>query len=344
VQRTRTRGHAQKIGVYDSLRGEIVMGARWRRAMMLAAFGVAVKRESPVPPMRVLHCLRIGASLLAFSSGQRAAIRVAPHTPDSKQTIPMARDRTERRRQQRANVVRKQQTRNMKPFYIALGAIAIAGVALIAISARRGTGTPSAVDVKATPAQAEGYLMGNPKAPVQIYEFADFECPACATFATITEPDVRKRIVDAGLASYRYFDFPLEQHHNSLAASNAAACAADQGKFWEMHDKLFYDQPEWNSEATDRPEKFFQKYAGEIGLNLTTWKTCVDAQSHMQRILSNRAEGMRRHVQSTPTFVIGDKMVAGALSYDQFKTLVDSATARLASARPDSQPGPRTAQ
>ncbi|MGH7624750.1 MAG: DsbA family protein [Gemmatimonadaceae bacterium] len=256
----------------------------------------------------------------------------------------MARDRTERRRQQRANVVRKQQARNMKPFYIALGVIAIAGVALIAISARRGTGMPNAIDVKATPAQAEGYLMGNPNAPVQIYEFADFECPACATFATITEPDVRKRIVDAGLASYRYFDFPLEQHHNSLAASNAAACAADQGKFWEMHDKLFYNQPEWNSEATDRPQKFFDKYASQIGVNLNTWKTCVAAQSHMQRILSNRAEGMRRHVQSTPTFVIGDKMVAGALSYDQFKILVDSARARLASAHPDSQPGPRAAQ
>jgi len=312
--------------------------------MMLAGSGVMVKRECRAPRMRTYRCLRIGASLLAFSSRQRAAIRVAPHPLESKQTIPMARDRTERRRQQRANVVRKQQARNMKPFYIALGAIAIAGVALIAISARRGTGTPTAIDVKATPAQAEGYLMGNPNAPVQIYEFADFECPACATFATITEPDVRKRIVDAGLASYRYFDFPLEQHHNSLAASNAAACAADQGKFWEMHDKLFYNQPEWNSEATDRPQKFFEKYANEIGLNLNTWKTCVAAQSHMQRILGNRAEGMRRHVQSTPTFVVGDKMVAGALSYDQFKALVDSATAHVASARPDSQPGSHAAQ
>lgn len=234
-------------------------------------------------------------------------------------------DRSERRRRQRAAQVRPQ-GRSLKNFYLALAVIVVAGGALIAWSARRSGGfTPRVLNVPVTPAQAQGYLLGNPGAPVQIYEFADFECPACASFATITEPDVRKRIVEAGLASYRYFDFPLSQHHNSLAASVAASCADDQGKFWEMHDKLFYNQPEWNTEATNSPQKYFERYATELGLDMNAWKACFNDQRHMARIMANRAEGERRHVESTPTFVIGNHMVAGALSYDQFKALVDSA-------------------
>ena len=207
----------------------------------------------------------------------------------------MGKNRVEHGRGRRANVVRQQRADSTRIFYIALGVIAIIGVALVARTARHGPRARNAVDVQPTPAKAEGYLLGNPNAPVQIMEFADFECPACGQFATITEPDVRQRIVNAGLASYRYFDFPLSQHRNTMPASNAAACAADQGKFWQMHDKLFYGQPEWNGEATDDPMKVFSRYAKEIGLDVNSWKTCVDEQRHLPRILGNREIG-RAHV------------------------------------------------
>jgi protein-disulfide isomerase len=173
---------------------------------------------------------------------------------------------------------------------------------------------------------AEGYLIGKPDAPVKIVEFADFECPGCGQFATVTEPDVRKRLIDAGLANLTYYDFPLPQHKNSMAASNAAACANDQGKFWEMHDRIFGSQDQWNTEATDNPKPFFQKYAEQIGLNAQTWETCYDARKHQGRILANAAEGERRKINQTPTFVIDEKMYAGALPYDALKAIVDSAT------------------
>jgi protein-disulfide isomerase len=224
-------------------------------------------------------------------------------------------------------VVKQQHQRasSTRTFYIALGVIAIIGVALIARTASHAKRAHRAIDVAVTPAKAEGHLLGNPNAPVQILEFADFECPACGQFATITEPDVRKRIVDAGLASYRYFDFPLSQHKNTMPASNAAACAGDQGKFWEMHDKLFYGRPDWNGEATDDPVKVFTRYAKEIGLDVPAWSKCMDDQRHIPQILGNRQEGIRRKVQETPTFVIGGKQVAGAISYDEMKAYVDSA-------------------
>lgn len=228
-------------------------------------------------------------------------------------------------------MVNKQRAQSTRQFYLVLLGIAIIGGLLIWRTAGKANSRVVAVDVQATPAQAEGYLMGNPDAPVQIMEFADFECPACGQFATVTEPDVRDRIVKTGLASYRFFDFPLtEIHKNTLAASNAAACAADQGKFWEMHDQIYARQPEWSTEATSDPKKFFERYAQQIGVNVSTWSKCYDDERHLQRIMSNRAEGERRNVRSTPTFVIGNKMIPGLLPYDIIKAYVDTAAAQVA--------------
>jgi protein-disulfide isomerase len=236
-------------------------------------------------------------------------------------------------------VVNQQRAQSTRQFYLVLVAIAVIGGLLIWRTAGKANSRVVAMDVKATPAQAEGYLMGNPDAPVQIMEFADFECPACGQFATVTEPDVRKRIVQTGLASYRFFDFPLtEIHKNTLAASNAAACASDQGKFWEMHDLIYQHQPEWSTEATSDPKKFFGRYANQIGLDVSSWSKCYDDEKHLQRIMANRAEGERRNIRQTPTFIIGTKMIPGSISYDMLKAYVDSAAAQVAQnvAKPDS--------
>ena len=228
-------------------------------------------------------------------------------------------------RGRRPRVVSKQRGNSSQRFYVVLALVIVAGAILIVRAARAPRAIANVTTAPVTPAQAEGYLLGNANAPVQIMEFADFECPACGNFAVITEPDVRNRIVNAGLASYRFFDFPLPMHKNTMAASNAAACAADQGKFWEMHDELFRNQPEWNGEATDNPKKFFLGYVKLLGMNTDTWEKCFDSQAHQSRILANQAEGNRRKVQSTPTFVIGTRMIPGAMSYDTFKAYVDSA-------------------
>ena len=126
---------------------------------------------------------------------------------------------------------------------------------------------------------------------MQILEFADFECPGCGNFATVTEPDVRKRIIEAGLANFTFYDFPLPMHKNSQAAHNAAACAADQNKFWEMHDRLFGTQDQWNTQATDNPKPFFEKYASDIGLDTKAWESCFDDRKHQGRILANMNYG-----------------------------------------------------
>ena len=224
-------------------------------------------------------------------------------------------------------MVKKSQQRSMKPFYGALAVIALVGVAALAWVASRPKNEVRTVDPNLPPAQAEGHLIGNPNAPVQVLEFADFECPSCGQFASVTEPDVRKRLIATGQVAYRFFDFPLPQHRNTIAASSAAACAGDQGKFWEMHDRIFEGQNDWNTEATTKPNKVFSQYAKELGLDVDKWQGCIDAGTHLPVIEANRKEGERRMVSSTPTFVIGKRQIPGNLSYDNFKAYVDSAAA-----------------
>ena len=214
-----------------------------------------------------------------------------------------------------------------KAFLWVLGLIALIGVAALGYVASKPKSISADVhDVADTTnaGPAQGYLIGKVDAPVKILEYADFECPSCAGFATVTEPDVRTRIIEPGLANLTYYDFPLTQHRNTLAASNAAACADEQGKFWPMHDRIFQGQEEWNGEATEAPKPFFKRYAGEVGLDVAKWESCYDARKYQKRISANLADGLRRGVGSTPTFIIGTKMYPGMRNYDELKKLVDS--------------------
>lgn len=262
----------------------------------------------------------------------------------------MGKRRVDAGRGRRADVVKakhspkRSRSGGNKTFYMVLGGVFVVGLALVGWSIARPKPTfqLTDADVKVTADQAKGYTYGNPNAPVHIIEFGDFECPMCGQFAIVTEPDVRKRILDAGLANLTFYDFPLiEIHKNTVPASLAASCAADQGKFWPMHDRLFNGQLEWNGEATDNPKKVFQRYAKELGLDTQQWEQCYDSRKDLPRVMANRAEAERRHINATPTFIIGNKMFDRMLSYDEFKSYVDQEAAQVAmqsAAHADSQP------
>lgn len=213
-------------------------------------------------------------------------------------------------------------------FYVVLGLVALAGVAALGYVALRPTPPPPemppAGDLTAA-GPAQGYTIGSATAPVSILEFADFECPSCERFATITEPDVRSRIIGAGKARLTYYDLPLPQHRNSYPASHAAACADEQGKFWPMHDAIYAAQYRWNTQSTDNPRSIFRELAQSAGLDIARWEACYDARKYQRRIDANAAEAGRRGVNSTPTFIINGKRHTGAMTYDGLKAAVDSA-------------------
>ncbi len=237
------------------------------------------------------------------------------------------------------NVVKKSGKRRQGNFYAILGLVAAAlGVFIIYQVAKPKPPDSTVVDPSIPLPKAEGYLLGKEDAPVHVLAFADFECPACGQFYVLTEPDVRQRLVENGEISYRFIDFPLPGHRNTWPASHAAACANEQGKFWQMHDMLFQGQDQWNGEATSRPKGVFEGYAKTIGLDVSKWEQCFDEQRYLRNIQANRAEAERRMVGSTPSFLIGNRLVAGSISFDKFKAYVDSAKAS-APATPTAGPG-----
>ena len=219
-------------------------------------------------------------------------------------------------------------------FYATLLVVALLGVGAIWTVMQRGSATVSPIVVPPLAAGAAavkpvGYTMGNANAPVEIVEFADFECPICGQFATVQEPDVRKQLLATGLARYRLYDFQVNPgHRNSPAASLAAACADEQGKFWPMHDRLFEGQNDWNTEATDNPRPVFAGYVQQLGLDAAKWGQCYDSRKYLSRIAAHAAEANRVKIRGTPNFMIGDRLYPDPMTFDQIKVAVDSARMR----------------
>lgn len=220
-------------------------------------------------------------------------------------------------------------------FYMALAVVAVVGIgALIALS-QRGGNAVKPLDPNLKPVATSGYTLGSPNAPVEVLEFADFECPACAVFANVTEPDVRTKLVDAGLIRVRFFDFQItDVHRNTIVASRAAACANEEGKFWEMHDLIFMNQDRWSTGATSKPAAMMEQFAKQIGLDGAKFSACLESGRHDAEIAGHRAEAEKFKVGSTPSFVIGGNLVEGAMPYDEFKRHVDEALARAKAAPP----------
>jgi len=223
-----------------------------------------------------------------------------------------------------------------RAFYILIIAVAIVGISALTIETSRSKDTAQAspIDSSLPPVKSAGYTIGNASAPVEVTEFGDFECPACGNFSTLTEPDIRKRYVNTGKVLWRFIDFPLSGHRNTWPASRAAACADEQGKFWEFHDALYQTQDQWNGEATSNPDKFMKQLGKQLGLNTSQFDQCVDTKKTQAKVQAHYALAVARKVQQTPTFVVGDQQIPGAMNYDQFARLLDTALAKAPAVTP----------
>lgn len=177
-------------------------------------------------------------------------------------------------------------------------------------------------------------VRGNPEAPVTVVEFSDFQCPYC-TRARPTVNRVREVYGDEVRFVFRHF--PLGFHAQAPKAGEAAACAGDQGRFWEMHDRLFAHPAKL--EVSDLKE-----HAGAIGLDAAAFGECLDSGRHAALVRSDTEAGARYGVSGTPAFFINGRPLVGAQPFDAFAQVIDDELERLGRPRPSAARGAAAVQ
>ena len=217
----------------------------------------------------------------------------------------------------------------MKRFYAILGAVAVIGIGLLGYQLSKPATVSIPANVTVQPSDTagfHGYVKGSESAPVEITEYADYQCPFCQTFATLQMPTIDERLIKTGRLRWRYRDFPLQQHQFSRIAAHSAACADEQGKFWPQHEHIYEGQSEWA--AARDAAGIFRRYAGEVGLDLAKYDACMSAGRYAGRIQASYDEGMRAGVSSTPTLLVGGRLYQGRFDSDAITRLVDSLAPR----------------
>jgi protein-disulfide isomerase len=186
------------------------------------------------------------------------------------------------------------------------------------VAAKGGAADPAVGDVERFRVPLEGPARGPATAKVNIVAFSDFQCPFCSRVV----PTLDKIMKEYPSQVRLYFRHnPLPFHPDAPLASEAALEAESQGKFWEMHDKLFANQ-----QNIKRPD--LEKYAGELGLDMGKFKTALDTSSHKGRIDADLALARQIGVQGTPNFFLNGRQITGAQPYEEFKKVIDDEIAR----------------
>jgi protein-disulfide isomerase len=172
------------------------------------------------------------------------------------------------------------------------------------------------------------HIRGNPGAPVTLEEFGDFECPSCANLATFLDQVVKEyhprvRVI--------FRNFPLAIHKFARDAALAAEAAGLQGRYWEMHDMLFREQPVWSSANDVRT--LFSSYAETLGLDLRQFKKDMESEKAGERIESDQARAKSLGVKTAPTlFVDKRQMGPNDRNPEGVRRLVDEAMKAKSSA------------
>ena len=161
-------------------------------------------------------------------------------------------------------------------------------------------------------------IRGDPSAPVTIVEFSDYECPFCGRFYSETLGQIESKYIETGKVKLVYKDFPLSFHPQAQKAAEAAECAGEQGKYYEMHDLLF-------EQGVQGGVAGFKQYARQIGLNTARFDACLDSGQMAAEIQADMVAGQKVGIQGTPGFIINGQLVSGAQPFAVFDAAIQAA-------------------
>jgi protein-disulfide isomerase len=191
---------------------------------------------------------------------------------------------------------------------------------------------PAAPDVRNMPVDLGTHpIVGSLTAALTLIEFSDYQCPYCGRHTTDVNPQLQKQYVDTGKVRYVFFDMPLESIHKSaFKAAEAARCAGEQGKYWEMHNRLFANQQKLEP---------WGDHAKALNLDLTTFDACMNGGKTADAIRADMAVAQKLGINGTPSFLLalsdpkdqrqvkGLTLIRGAMPFSNFKTEIDKALA-----------------
>jgi protein-disulfide isomerase len=167
---------------------------------------------------------------------------------------------------------------------------------------------PIRVEVAAT-----GPAKGPASAPVTIVEFSDFQCPFCSRLNPTLESVMSKYGNKVRLV---FRQFPLPMHQNAAKAAEAALCANEQGKFWEMHDSMFKDQ---SALAVDA----LKTKAAGLGLNAQAFNSCLDSGKESDAVKADMKAGQAAGVNGTPAMFVNGRFISGVVPASQLSQVID---------------------
>ncbi len=236
----------------------------------------------------------------------------------------------------RAEIRERRDRRRRQQRWLVVGVILTAALILVVLLVYPSF-TPVGDIVQITPramARADGTAVGDPNAPVLIELYEDFQCPACRAFSTTTVPRLIQYFVDTGQARLVFRQYPFIGTE-SMQAANASLCANEQGRFWDYYDILWAN---WNGENEGAfVDRRLIAFAESLGLDVQTFRTCLDSHPHQSQIDSELAAGEALGIHSTPSIVVNGKLIVDPLnpnSVPSYDILAAEIGAALAGATP----------
>lgn len=220
---------------------------------------------------------------------------------------------------------RRQKRRQQLGTLLTIGGVVVFVVAVIVVVSLRKNLAPVGTIVSITPdprPMANGNAMGDPNAPVKIDIFSDFQCPACLNFYHEIEPNLVADYVATGKVFFTYRSMGLWIGAESVAAAEAAYCAADQDKFWDYHDILFTN---WTGENVgDFTNKRLIAFGENIGLDMNSFRSCLNGHKYSDKVNQDNSDGLKAGVEGTPTIIINGKKYDGDMSYTSIKQAIEA--------------------
>ncbi len=168
------------------------------------------------------------------------------------------------------------------------------------------------------------HVLGRADAPLVLIEYTDYQCPFCKRFYDGPFAEIKKNLIDTGKVKFISRNLPLPFHANAQKAAQAAFCAGEQGKYWEMRDALFRNQSKLEVEA-------IMGYAKDLSLKTDAFKRCMDGDKTSKEVGEEAAYAGMIGITGTPSFVLGrqkgdvveGRKIVGAQSFAAFDAVVN---------------------